>query len=76
MAFGRISVTTDRICCFTIGGDISNISATCFVFWAVIAVITVHPYTSSAENIFKSAWIPAPAPESLPAIDSAIFTSE
>jgi hypothetical protein len=76
MAFGRISVITDLICCSTINGEISNISATRFVFCAVIAVIAVHPYTPSAENIFKSACIPAPAPESLPAIDSAIFTSE
>src|SRR5829696_9007656 len=76
MAFGGISIIIDLICCSTINGEISNISATRFVFCAVIAVIAVHPYTPSAENIFKSACIPAPAPESLPAIDSAIFTSE
>src|SRR5919107_5546059 len=43
MAFGRISIITDLICCSTIDGDISRISATPFVFCAVIAVIAVHP---------------------------------
>ena len=36
------------------------------------AAITDAPYTPSAENVFKSAWIPAPPPESEPAIVTAI----
>ena len=39
------------------------------VFWAVIAVIAVIPWTRQAANALRSAWIPAPPPESDPAID-------
>jgi hypothetical protein len=39
------------------------------VFWAVIAVMAVIPYTPQAANAFRSAWIPAPPPESEPAIE-------
>ena len=56
-----------------IAGETSNISATLFVFFAVIAVMAVHPYTPSAENVLRSACMPAPAPESLPATVNAIF---
>ena len=42
------------------------------VFCAVTAVIALVPYTPCAANVFKSAWIPAPPPESLPAIVSAV----
>src|SRR5437899_3137978 len=38
------------------------------VFWAVIAVIADVPYTPSAAKVLRSAWMPAPAIESLPAI--------
>src|SRR5213595_3045688 len=41
------------------------------VFWAVIAVIAVIPWTPQAANALRSAWIPAPPPESEPAIDKA-----
>src|SRR3989304_5166118 len=34
------------------------------------AVIAVMPYTPSALNVLRSAWIPAPPPESEPAIVS------
>ena len=37
----------------------------------VIAVITLVLKTPSAEKVFKSAWIPAPPPESEPAIVNA-----
>ena len=40
------------------------------VFWAVIAVIAVIPCTPHAANAFRSAWMPAPPPESEPAIES------
>ena len=40
------------------------------VFCAVSAVIAVIPWTPQRANAFRSAWIPAPPPESEPAIDS------
>src|SRR3954464_285567 len=40
------------------------------VFCAVTAVIALVPYTPSAANVFRSAWMPAPPPESLPAMVS------
>ena len=73
IAFGGMSSITDLICCPIIAGVTSNISATFIVFCAVIAVMAVHPYTPSAENVLRSACMPAPAPESLPATDNAIF---
>ena len=36
----------------------------------VTAVTAVTPYTPSAANVFRSAWMPAPAIESLPAMVS------
>src|SRR2546421_8614925 len=38
------------------------------VFWAVRATIADIPCTPAAANAFRSAWIPAPPPESEPAI--------
>ena len=75
IAFGGMSDMTDLICSSIIAGETSNICATFLVFCAVIAVIAVHPYTPRAENVFRSACMPAPAPESLPAIDSATFNA-
>src|SRR5207244_292139 len=37
------------------------------VFWAVTAVTTLVPNTPNWWNVFRSAWIPAPPPESDPA---------
>jgi hypothetical protein len=42
------------------------------VFWAVIAVIAVVPNTPRRMNTRRSAWMPAPPPESDPAIVIAI----
>ena len=42
------------------------------VFWAVTAVIADVPKTPCAANVLRSAWMPAPPPESLPAIVSAV----
>ena len=50
-------------------GGTGWIAVTPTVFWAVIAVIAVVPWTPSAANAFRSAWIPAPPPESEPAIE-------
>ena len=44
------------------------------VFCAVIAVIAVIPCTPQRANAFRSAWIPAPPPESEPAIESTAGT--
>src|SRR5438552_9302517 len=40
------------------------------VLWAVIAVMALVPCTPQRANAFRSAWIPAPPPESEPAIES------
>ncbi len=42
---------------------------TATVFCAVRAVIAVMPWTPQRANAFRSAWIPAPPPESEPAIE-------
>ena len=39
------------------------------VFCAVSAVIAVIPWTPQRANALRSAWMPAPPPESEPAID-------
>src|SRR5437870_2839749 len=44
--------------------------STATVFCQVIAVIAVIPCTPQRANAFRSAWIPAPPPESEPAIES------
>ena len=44
------------------------------VLCAVSAVIAVIPCTPQRANAFRSAWIPAPPPESEPAIDSTAGT--
>src|SRR5918996_2977233 len=43
-------------------------------FCAVTAVITDIPNTRNAENVLRSAWMPAPPPESEPATVSALGT--
>ncbi len=47
---------------------------TATVFWAVSAAIAVIPCTPQRANALRSAWIPAPPPESDPAIDSTAGT--
>ena len=44
------------------------------VFCAVSAVIAVMPCTPQRANALRSAWIPAPPPESEPAIDRTAGT--
>ena len=43
---------------------------TATVFCAVMAVIAVIPCTPQRANALRSAWMPAPPPESEPAIES------
>src|SRR5712691_7905539 len=52
----------------------SWISETVTVFWAVTAVIADVPCTPKAAKVLRSAWMPAPPPESEPAIVSATGT--
>src|SRR5690349_718198 len=40
-----------------------------------MAVMTLQPYTPSAANVLRSAWMPAPPPESEPAMVSALAGS-
>ena len=49
-------------------GESSSTLDTPTVFCTVTAVIAVMPRTPRALNVFRSAWIPAPPPESEPAI--------
>ena len=45
-------------------GGSSCTAVTAVVFWAVSATSTLVPYTPAAANAFRSAWMPAPPPES------------
>src|SRR5919201_1320131 len=50
-------------------GETASTAVTATVFCAVIALIAVVPCTPARANALRSAWIPAPPPESDPAID-------
>ena len=50
------------------GSGYTAVTAT--VFWAVIAVMAVIPSILQRANALRSAWIPAPPPESELAIES------
>ena len=65
-----MSSATARTWAMMISGGIAWTAVTPTVFWAVIAVIAVIPWTPQAANAFRSAWMPAPPPESAPAIES------
>src|SRR5215211_3471013 len=64
-----MSSATARICAMTMSGGTGWIESTPTVLWAVSAVIAVIPWTPQRANAFRSAWIPAPPPESEPAIE-------
>src|SRR2546425_7792887 len=64
---------TARSCARTSSTGRGKIESTARVFWAVTHVITLVPWTPTAAKLFRSAWIPAPPPESLPAIVRAVF---
>jgi hypothetical protein len=49
-------------------------ASTPVVLWAVIAVIAVMPWTPQRANAFRSAWMPAPPPESEPAMERTAGT--
>ncbi len=64
-----MSSATARTWATTIRGETDSTAVTPTVFCAVIAVIAVIPCTPTFANTFRSAWIPAPPPESEPAIE-------
>ena len=64
-----MSSTTARTWATTASGGSGNTAVTAMVFCAVIAVIAVIPCTPQAANALRSAWIPAPPPESEPAME-------
>ena len=66
-----MSPTTARTWASTISAGTISTACTPTVLCAVIAVIAVIPCTPQWANAFRSAWMPAPPPESEPAIDSA-----
>ena len=65
-----MSSATARIWATIICGETASTTSTPTVFCAVIAVIAVIPCTPQRANAFRSAWMPAPPPESEPAIES------
>ena len=70
MASAPMSPSTDSSCARTASGGSSQYPWTPSEFCAVTAQITLMPCTPSASIVFRSAWIPAPPPESDPAIAS------
>src|SRR5205809_276547 len=68
------SSTTARSCLRISPVGRGKMESTERVFCAVTHVITDVPCTPIEANDFRSAWIPAPPPESLPAIVSAVRT--
>ena len=69
-----MSVATWRTCSMMNSGGTVWIALTPVVFCAVSAVIAVIPWTPQRANAFRSAWIPAPPPESEPAIERTAGT--
>src|SRR5438093_5976077 len=69
------SDSTASICRATKSGGRFRTPCTPREFWAVMAVRTDIPNTENAENVLRSAWMPAPPPESDPAMVSAFGTA-
>ena len=68
------SSATARTCPAMIWGSTGCTARTLTVFCTVIAVIAVVPWTPANANALRSAWMPAPPPESDPAIERATGT--
>ncbi len=66
------SSRTERSCCATNAGGRFSTPWTPREFCAVTAVSTDMPNTRNAENVLRSAWMPAPPPESEPAMVRAL----
>src|SRR3954447_20870354 len=69
-----MSSATARTCSTTNSPGTGWIPVTPTVLCAVSAVIAVIPCTPQRANAFRSAWMPAPPPESDPAIESTAGT--
>ena len=67
-----MSSATARTCSTIMSGGIWWTAVTVCVFCAVTAVTAVIPCTPQRANALRSAWMPAPPPESEPAIDNAL----
>src|SRR5712692_1244735 len=66
-----MSCTTARICAPTTRAGTSATPDTPRVFWTVTEVMALIPHTPRTAKVLRSAWIPAPPPESEPAMLSA-----
>ena len=66
------SVSTLSSCSVTVRGGSGSTASTPRVFCAVTAVSTLVPYAPRAAKTFRSAWMPAPPPESEPAMVSTV----
>mmetsp|Transcript_3781 Transcript_3781/g.11360 ORF Transcript_3781/g.11360 Transcript_3781/m.11360 type:complete len:346 (+) Transcript_3781:1334-2371(+) len=71
-ASAPMSPTTASICSPTKPASTPLIELTPRVFWAVSAVIADIPKTPYEEQVFRSAWLPAPPPESDPEMHSTV----
>ncbi len=71
-ACAPMSATTASIWALTRSADSASNARTPSVFCAVTAVMALRPYTPCAANVLRSAWMPAPPLESLPAIVKAV----
>jgi hypothetical protein len=72
IAAGRRSLATASSCAATKAADTASQPCTPSVFCAVTAVSTDVPKTPNWWKVLRSAWIPAPPPESDPAIVRAM----
>ena len=66
-----MSEATASICARTSAGESAAHAVTATEFWAVMAVMAQVPCRPWAAKVRRSAWIPAPPPESEPAMVSA-----
>src|SRR5262249_26141076 len=74
-AWAPKSPRTERSCWATKAGGRFSTPWTPSEFCAVTAVSTDMPNTRNAENVLRSAWMPAPPPESEPAMVRAFAIS-
>ncbi len=70
----RMSEATASICATMMSTGSEKAAVTPVVFCAVMAAIALTPHTPFAANVFRSAWIPAPPPESDLAIARDVHT--
>ena len=71
-----MSSKTASSCARMKSGGSSCTAVTAVVFWAVSATSALVPYAPAAANAFRSAWMPAPPPESDVAIVNARGTTQ